>query len=87
MLLSVCLHQMPSTKDNNNEYRRGGVLILDTKQINTIEFIAKLLDDLTTDIRRAEHPVEVNPLLDHLHEEARKLKEIYNEFCWLETFN
>ena len=49
--------------------------------------MARLIDKLAQDIRREEHPVEVNPLLDQLQKESRNLKEIYNEFCWLETFN
>lgn len=60
---------------------------MDTKLINTIEFMARLIDKLARDIRKEKHPAEVNPLLDQLQKESRNLKEIYNEFCWLETFN
>lgn len=52
--------------------------------INRIDSLAEELSDLEKQIRQADDREEILPLLDLLAKQSNTLKDIYNEFCWLE---
>ena len=62
----------------------GGVLILCPDVIDQIEILAEQVLEIANNLKTSDPDPRIEPLIGHLKKESRTLKEIFNEFCWLE---
>lgn len=51
---------------------------------NTIIDIGKAKQNMANNLKTSDPDPMIEPLIGHLKKESRTLKEIFNEFCWLE---
>ena len=60
------------------------IFVLCPNPVERIDILSEQLLVIAKELKNSDHEKEFDPLIGHLEKESRNLKEIYNEFCWLE---
>ena len=52
--------------------------------VDQIEILAEQVLEIANKLKASDSDPRIELLIGHLTKESRTLKEIFNEFCWLE---
>lgn len=63
------------------------MLVLSPDAIERIDILSEQILEIAKELKDSKKDSMNDALIIMLLKESRNLKAIYNEFCWLETFN